>query len=210
MFCLHVCLCTMCVSGAHGGQRGCWVPQELELKTAVSRHVGAENWTWVLQKGNQCSNHWAASPALNLQFKRQRVRGWMGEQNWACDQARTGTLDFRGMMCSRQGAHHGNCRESSVVVLSFCIVAINLCSWGSSGSGVDAGPDSVAQTSGWPRIRNPQTLTALDRDRSPRVFLTGSALNITYRAFFPSRNMRHSHCRKSGKDMQVEWRKSYL
>lgn len=40
------CMC-VCVTMSH--------PQELELQIAVSCHVGAENWTWVLLKSSQCS-----------------------------------------------------------------------------------------------------------------------------------------------------------
>ena len=39
-------------------------PLEPELQTIVSCHVGAAgNWTQVLWKSNQCSNHWAISSA---------------------------------------------------------------------------------------------------------------------------------------------------
>jgi hypothetical protein len=39
VFCLHICLCTVCVPGAHGSQRRVSDPLELELQFVVSCHV---------------------------------------------------------------------------------------------------------------------------------------------------------------------------
>lgn len=41
VFCLYVCMCTMCVPGAHRGQQRTSDPPGLELQIVVSRHVGA-------------------------------------------------------------------------------------------------------------------------------------------------------------------------
>lgn len=63
VFCLHVCLCTMFMAGACGGQKRpvrVLDHKELELQTIVSYHAGSGNWTWVFCKNN-C---WALSPAL--------------------------------------------------------------------------------------------------------------------------------------------------
>jgi hypothetical protein len=46
----------------HRGQKRAPDPQELELHTLVSCHVGARNWTLVLQKGSQCSYPLSHSP----------------------------------------------------------------------------------------------------------------------------------------------------
>lgn len=42
MFCLHTCLCTTCVPGAHGSQKVS-DPRGLEIQTTMSCHVGAGN-----------------------------------------------------------------------------------------------------------------------------------------------------------------------
>lgn len=42
---LHVCKCTVCMSGAYRGQRSGLDPLELELKSAVSHYMGAGNRT---------------------------------------------------------------------------------------------------------------------------------------------------------------------
>lgn len=47
MFCLHVCMCTVWVPGARGGQKAT-DPLELELWVIVSRYVGSGNQTQVL------------------------------------------------------------------------------------------------------------------------------------------------------------------
>jgi hypothetical protein len=44
VFCLHVCLCTMCVPCAHKGQKRASDPLELDFQTVVSHHMGAGNW----------------------------------------------------------------------------------------------------------------------------------------------------------------------
>lgn len=41
MFCLHVCICTTCVSGASRGQKRVSDPVELELQMLLSYHVGS-------------------------------------------------------------------------------------------------------------------------------------------------------------------------
>lgn len=43
MFCLHVCLCIMCMPGAHKSQKKALDPLPLELQKIVSCHVGAGN-----------------------------------------------------------------------------------------------------------------------------------------------------------------------
>lgn len=48
IFYLHVCLCDMCLLGAHKGQSRMLDFLELELQVMMSRHVGAKNQTWVL------------------------------------------------------------------------------------------------------------------------------------------------------------------
>lgn len=49
--CMYVCKCvcmyTMCVPCACGGQKKASNPLELNLETVVSHHVAAGNWTWV-------------------------------------------------------------------------------------------------------------------------------------------------------------------
>lgn len=40
---------------AFGGQQRALIPLGLELQTAVSCYVGAENQIWVLSKSSQCS-----------------------------------------------------------------------------------------------------------------------------------------------------------
>jgi hypothetical protein len=42
-FGLHVYLCTICVSGAHGDQKKVLNPLELELQMVMSCHVGARS-----------------------------------------------------------------------------------------------------------------------------------------------------------------------
>lgn len=39
VFCLYACLCTMCMLGAHRGQKRILDPLELELQTVLSSHV---------------------------------------------------------------------------------------------------------------------------------------------------------------------------
>lgn len=51
---LHICLCTVCVLGAHRGHKRALDQKELELWMIVNYHVYAGNQTWVLYK-NQCS-----------------------------------------------------------------------------------------------------------------------------------------------------------
>jgi hypothetical protein len=45
MFCLHVCLCTVYMSGALGGGKRALDPLEVELWTVVRYHVGVGNIT---------------------------------------------------------------------------------------------------------------------------------------------------------------------
>jgi hypothetical protein len=52
MFCLHVCLCTICLPGAYGGRRKITGPLDLELQEFSSHHVGARNQTHVLWKAS--------------------------------------------------------------------------------------------------------------------------------------------------------------
>lgn len=41
MFCLHICLCTVCVPCAYGDQRRALAPLNLGLQMVVSYHLGA-------------------------------------------------------------------------------------------------------------------------------------------------------------------------
>lgn len=41
MFCLHICLCTICVLRAYGDQRRALAPLNLGLQMVVSYHLGA-------------------------------------------------------------------------------------------------------------------------------------------------------------------------
>lgn len=43
VFCLHVCLCNMCILDAHKGQKKAPVALEPELHMVVSHHVDGEN-----------------------------------------------------------------------------------------------------------------------------------------------------------------------
>lgn len=49
--CLHVCVCTICVPSARGGQKNVPNPLDLELEVCVS----AGNWTQILCKISQSS-----------------------------------------------------------------------------------------------------------------------------------------------------------
>lgn len=67
VFCLHVCLCTMFMAGACGGQKrpvGDLNYLELELQTIVRYHAGSGNCTRVFCK----NNFWALSPAPTFTF----------------------------------------------------------------------------------------------------------------------------------------------
>lgn len=55
MFCLHVCMCTICVLGAYRGQKTVSYPLELELWTVVSHYVSTGIKTLALYKSNKCS-----------------------------------------------------------------------------------------------------------------------------------------------------------
>lgn len=65
VFYLHGCVCTTCFPSAHSGQKRVLDPLELELRMAVSHHVGSGNWTWVLCKSIKCS--WLRSFCSSLQ-----------------------------------------------------------------------------------------------------------------------------------------------
>jgi hypothetical protein len=54
---MHVYMCTVYMSGVHGGLKKVLDPLELELSTVVSCHVGAGNQTWVLCKSTRTLNH---------------------------------------------------------------------------------------------------------------------------------------------------------
>lgn len=43
VLCLLACLCTICMSDAHGSQKRILHPLQLELQTVVCYHVGAGN-----------------------------------------------------------------------------------------------------------------------------------------------------------------------
>lgn len=62
-FCLHICLCTMCMPIARGGHKMVSDALELELQNVVIHYVGVKNWTRVLWKS---SKHWASFLAIYL------------------------------------------------------------------------------------------------------------------------------------------------
>ena len=65
--CLYVSLCTMCMPGAHRGQKRVPNQLKLELQMAVNCHVGLVNQTGISWKRSVCAlNHRATSPALGL------------------------------------------------------------------------------------------------------------------------------------------------
>lgn len=65
MFCLHVHVCTMCISGALGSQRKAWEKLGLELWMTVNYRVGGGNRTQVLYK-NKCSSPNLLTKPINL------------------------------------------------------------------------------------------------------------------------------------------------
>lgn len=69
VFCLHVCLCTMCVPGAYRGQKKVLDSLELELQT----DVGARNWTWVV---------WCPNPTPLVQGLIPRSQAGQTVLNW--------------------------------------------------------------------------------------------------------------------------------
>lgn len=50
---LYVCLCTMCVTGAPGGQEATSDPLELKLHMFMNHHGGAGNRTQILGKNDK-------------------------------------------------------------------------------------------------------------------------------------------------------------
>lgn len=58
VFCLPACMQTKCKPNAQGDQKKVLGLLELGLRTAVSHHVAAGNWPWILYK-NKCSWPWA-------------------------------------------------------------------------------------------------------------------------------------------------------
>lgn len=60
-FFLHVCVCTVCMPGANGGQEMMLKPLELKSQIYVSDHVGVGNWSKVLWNSNGACNCWAVS-----------------------------------------------------------------------------------------------------------------------------------------------------
>lgn len=56
---LHVCICAICVSGTHRGQK--MVPHTLKvmLQVVVSQNVGVRTQTQVYCKSNKCSQLWS-------------------------------------------------------------------------------------------------------------------------------------------------------
>ena len=54
LFYLHVCTCTMYISGTHRGQKRVVDSLKLKLQTVVTCHVGAWTCTWVIFKSSQC------------------------------------------------------------------------------------------------------------------------------------------------------------
>lgn len=54
-FACKLCLCTMFMPDAHGGQKRVLSPLKLELQTVASWHMGAGNGAWFLWKSSQHS-----------------------------------------------------------------------------------------------------------------------------------------------------------
>lgn len=52
---LERCLCTMCMAGAHGGQKGRTEALDLEVQTVVSDHVGAGDQAGTSARAAHCS-----------------------------------------------------------------------------------------------------------------------------------------------------------
>jgi hypothetical protein len=55
MYCLHTCLCAICISSIHSGQKRTSYSLVLQLQIVVTYHVRAWSQTWVLFKRSQCS-----------------------------------------------------------------------------------------------------------------------------------------------------------
>lgn len=55
VFCLHMCMYTVCVPHARGGQKRPTDALELEIQMVISHHWGTRNETWVLCNGSMCS-----------------------------------------------------------------------------------------------------------------------------------------------------------
>lgn len=55
VFCLHICVCAVCMPGTLRGKKRALDPLQLVLQMAVSQHMGARNQTWVLREGSWCS-----------------------------------------------------------------------------------------------------------------------------------------------------------
>lgn len=63
VFSLHVCLCTICVSGTRGEQKKVTDLLVLELQMNMNLHVGVGNWTCALWKSSGVLNHWTITLA---------------------------------------------------------------------------------------------------------------------------------------------------
>lgn len=55
VLCLHVCMCTLCMSGANDGQKRFLDPLEMEPQRIMSRHMGTEIQFWIPPKSNKYS-----------------------------------------------------------------------------------------------------------------------------------------------------------
>lgn len=53
VFPLHVCMCTICISGAHGGQKRALNPQEISFQIVVSHHVNVGNQIPIMWESSQ-------------------------------------------------------------------------------------------------------------------------------------------------------------
>lgn len=65
LFCLHVCMCTLCVPSAFWGHKRSMDPLELESWVVVILYVGDGNWTQLLCKSNGALSCRATSPATS-------------------------------------------------------------------------------------------------------------------------------------------------
>lgn len=74
VFCLHVCLHTMCMPGAPTEQKKGLDSLVLELQTVVIQHLCAGNWTHIFWKSSSAPNCWATSPGPRFKKKEKRKR----------------------------------------------------------------------------------------------------------------------------------------
>lgn len=140
IFCLHVYMCTMCMSGTRGSRKRVSHLLELELLMVLSHHVGAENRALVLCKSSKFSS-W-----LVLRFRRWVVV-WVHffKNSFGCNP-----------MCARQeselrASSCDNCGSSlSVLLPSFIVLpAVVLVTAYPAGSHLPKGDTVVKASTYW-------------------------------------------------------------